>query len=294
MNTEYGFNVQPDPLGRALEAARRATDAAPSNHFAYLALAPTLFFRKEFQAFRSAAERALTLNPMDSGTMAYLGTLISLAGDWERGCALVQRAIQLNPKHPGWYWFPHFYNAYRKSDYRGALNFALKINMPRFYATHLMAAAAYGQLGERDAATKALRELLVLWPSFGVSAREEMGKWCDPDLVEHLIDGFRKAGLEIADNGSSDSPTRGETFTDSRQRRSEIMGAAPAKSIAVLPFVNLSADKNDEYLSDGMTEELINALAKVQGCACRGAVHRSLSKGKTRRTFSAKSVSNCM
>src|SRR5262245_35602295 len=32
--------------------------------------------------------------------------------------------------------------------------------------------------------------------------------------------------------------------------------AAPAKSVAVLPFVNVSADKNDEYFSDGMTEEL--------------------------------------
>ncbi len=278
---KYGFNVQPDPLSRALEAAWRATDAAPSNHFAYLALAPTLFFRKEFQAFRSAAERALTLNPMDSGTMAYLGTLISLAGDWERGCALVHRAIQLNPKHPGWYWFPPFYNAYRKSDYRGALNFALKINMPRFYATHLMAAAAYGQLGERDAATKALRELLVLWPNFGVSAREEMGKWCDPDLVEHLMDGLRKAGREIYDNGSSDSPARGETFPASRRRRSDIMGAAPTKSIAVLPFVNLSADKNDEYLSDGMTEELINALARVPGLRVPGRTSCFAFKGKT-------------
>ena len=192
---KYGFNARPDPLARALEAARRATDAASSNHFAYLALAATLFFLKEFEAFRSAAEQAVILNPMDSGTIAYLGTLISLAGDWERGCALVDRAIQLNPKHPGWYWFPAFYNAYRKSDYRGALNVAVKINMPRFYATPLVTAAACGQLGERDAAGKALRELLVLWPDFGVSAREEMGKWFDPDLAEHMLDGLRKAGL---------------------------------------------------------------------------------------------------
>jgi adenylate cyclase len=37
-----------------------------------------------------------------------------------------------------------------------------------------------------------------------------------------------------------------------------------AKSIAVLPFVNMSADKADEYLSDGMTEELLNALTRVK------------------------------
>src|SRR6266850_7831071 len=36
------------------------------------------------------------------------------------------------------------------------------------------------------------------------------------------------------------------------------------KSIAVLPFVNMSADKADEYLSDGMTEELLSALTKVK------------------------------
>ena len=36
-------------------------------------------------------------------------------------------------------------------------------------------------------------------------------------------------------------------------------------SIAVLPFVNTSADPDTEYFSDGMTDELINALAKVDG-----------------------------
>src|SRR4029077_4452096 len=74
--------------------------------------------------------------------------------------------------------------------------------------------------------------------------------------------------------------TRGERFTGNRQRRSEIMGAAPAKSIAVLPFVNLSADKHDEYLSDGMTEELINALARVPGLRVPGRTSCFAFKGK--------------
>ena len=34
-------------------------------------------------------------------------------------------------------------------------------------------------------------------------------------------------------------------------------------TIAVLPFLNISADKDNEYFSDGITEEIINALAKI-------------------------------
>src|SRR5438132_2896164 len=43
------------------------------------------------------------------------------------------------------------------------------------------------------------------------------------------------------------------------------MDAKGARSIAVLPFVNMSSDKENEYFSDGITEELINALANVEG-----------------------------
>src|SRR5438046_3606228 len=64
------------------------------------------------------------------------------------------------------------------------------------------------------------------------------------------------------------------------QRPQNIRGAAPAKSVAVLPFVNMSADKNDEYLSDGMTEELINALAKVPGLRVPGRTSCFAFKGK--------------
>jgi adenylate cyclase len=65
------------------------------------------------------------------------------------------------------------------------------------------------------------------------------------------------------------------------QRPQKIRGATPAKSVAVLPFVNMSADKNDEYLSDGMTEELINSLAKVPGLRVPGRTSCFAFKGKS-------------
>lgn len=52
------------------------------------------------------------------------------------------------------------------------------------------------------------------------------------------------------------------------------------KSVAVLPFVNMSQDKSDEYLSDGMTEELLNVLSKVRGLRVPGRSSSFAFKGK--------------
>src|SRR6266436_1411714 len=65
-----------------------------------------------------------------------------------------------------------------------------------------------------------------------------------------------------------------------RSSRSTITATADTKSIAVLPFVNMSADKNDEYLSDGMTEELINVLSKMPGLRVPGRTSCFAFKGK--------------
>jgi serine/threonine protein kinase/tetratricopeptide (TPR) repeat protein len=197
-----GLNPRPDPLGRALAAARRSIEAAPTNNLGYSALATVHYFQHDLLAFRAQAERAIELNPMDGSNLAHVGLLMADSGDWERGIALAEAALRLNPHHPGWYWFAPFRNAYRKGDYQGALSIVLKINMPGYFLPYAFTAAVYGQLGMREPAQNSIHQLLALRPDFAATARAQFGKTYDAELVEHLIDGLRKAGLEIAEEVS--------------------------------------------------------------------------------------------
>ena len=68
------------------------------------------------------------------------------------------------------------------------------------------------------------------------------------------------------------------------KRAVEVVGSnvSSEKSIAVLPFNNLSAGKDDTYFGDGIAEELLGALAKVDGL--RVAARRSSFSFKDRET----------
>lgn len=54
---------------------------------------------------------------------------------------------------------------------------------------------------------------------------------------------------------------------------------AARQSVAVLPFENMSADPDNEYFSDGITEEILNALTQVQGLRVPGRTSSFSFKG---------------
>jgi adenylate cyclase len=69
-------------------------------------------------------------------------------------------------------------------------------------------------------------------------------------------------------------------YTAGNKTAAVLPNESPTKSIAVLPFVNMSADKNDEYLSDGVSEELITALSKITGLQVKARTSSFAFKGK--------------
>ena len=56
--------------------------------------------------------------------------------------------------------------------------------------------------------------------------------------------------------------------------------AIPDRSIAVLAFVNMSADPENEFFSDGIAEEILNALAKLEGLKVAGRTSAFHFKGR--------------
>jgi TolB-like protein len=70
------------------------------------------------------------------------------------------------------------------------------------------------------------------------------------------------------------------THTMTEQTATEDVSTQVDKSIAVLPFVNMSSDPEQEYFSDGLSEEILNLLAKIDGLKVIGRTSSFAFKGK--------------
>jgi adenylate cyclase len=198
---EYAFGfpgADETSLDRALAAARRGVELDRANQFAMVALAQTHFFRQDLAAFRPAAERAMALNPLNTDALGILGLQIVHTGEFERGTAIVRRAMELNPNHAGWMHFAPLWNHFHKGEYEEALACANRVDVPGLFWPFLVMASACGHLGRRSEAAAAVRDLLALDPEFAAHARSNVGTWhFASGLMEPILEGLRKAGLEI-------------------------------------------------------------------------------------------------
>jgi serine/threonine-protein kinase len=91
-------------------------------------------------------------------------------------------------------------------------------------------------------------------------------------LAYFLVDKFglsrRPLVREAAPSVAQNTVSPASTFTP------------PPRSVAVLPFVNISGDKEQEYFSDGLTEELLNSLSRINELRVTGRTSSFYFKGE--------------
>jgi tetratricopeptide (TPR) repeat protein len=189
----FEMNPRPNPVGRALTHALAATQLDPQNAHARCWLAIVHFFRGENERFEKEAQLALSLNPNDPETLADIRHYYAFMGQFERGAELSRRAQHLNPLHPSWYHFSFARLHYHQKDYEQVAIDMENIGLAHFYWSHMLTAAAKGQLGRSDAG-EALARIFAVKPTF--SAHAELQRWnAAPADLEHIVEGLRKAGL---------------------------------------------------------------------------------------------------
>ena len=195
----YSLQLFPldSPLEQALAAAHKGAALEPENQITRAALAHVYFFRNERELFLPEAETALALNPNAPGPIGFLGWLLALYGEWERGLAILEKGIELNPHYPGWFHMAPFFYYYLQERYEEAYQEALAFKMPQLFWDPLLRAAALGRLGREQEGARALAELLHLRPDFPTAGPFLISCYAKfPNLVAGLLDGLRLAGLK--------------------------------------------------------------------------------------------------
>jgi serine/threonine protein kinase len=88
-----------------------------------------------------------------------------------------------------------------------------------------------------------------------------------PDRLEQIINKALEKERRLRYQSASDLLADLQRLKRDRDsgRVAAAVETARVPSLAVLPFANLSADKEQEYFSDGLAEEIINALAQISG-----------------------------
>jgi adenylate cyclase len=153
-----------------------------------------------------------------------------------------------------------------------------------------------------SAALDAARAVIVVWTPNSVDSRWVRGEAREAAdrgvLVPVRFDNARLP-IDARAMHTTDLDRWGESrdsaeFKNLARALSSLFGSGPrgsasgpsgnaddAVSIAVLPFVNMSADPEQEYFSDGLSEELINQLVKIKNLRVAGRTSCFAFKGKT-------------
>ncbi len=248
LEAAFGYSESPaESLKRAFEFNDKALELDPTLACATGNRGQIYLLQGKIDEAIVFGKKAIAMAPNLDTNYALLSGTMRYAGRFDESIPLMQKAMRLNPFYPAIYltgYGSSLLMAKRYEEalvvYKELLNRAQKGEFPRLFA-HLGLSVAYAEIGNEESAKSHVSKILEGNPNFSLEGAAKLARYKDPRHTEQWFTSLRKAGLpEHPPLKLPDKP-----------------------SIAVLPFDNLSADPKQAYLADGITENIISALARA-------------------------------
>lgn len=189
----WGEPVEPNRRV-ALELARKAVAIDPNDAGCRWVLGNLLAYERNFEEADAEFARTFELDPNEADAWATLADIATLAGRVEEGLEDIRKAFRLNPIPASWYYLTLGQAQYAARDYEAAIETLRRDETYRTSSRRFLA-ASLAQLGRLDEARAEVELFLVSNPHFTTSHWVWTEPFRDDAMLEHFVDGFRKAGL---------------------------------------------------------------------------------------------------
>jgi len=134
----------------------------------------------------------------------------------------------------------------------------------RYLASLSSLASCYAELGRIRQAISCCQRILHVEPHREAVIRQLMTYQQEAGYRAQALDTYREGERALREHLDVEPSAETRVLRDEINRRHAEEPSLDARRIAVLPLQNYSPDAEDEYIADGMTEELIGWIAKVK------------------------------
>jgi len=198
LDAEFGWISS---ITESLAEAQRLTEQAlrldPEKPQLYSLRGHLNLLLRNFNQAVADGERAVETERNDADAPALLAFTLTYTGEPERAIALMQRAIELNPRYPAWYGWALGRAVRLAGDPERAVE-TLEANLPERPASMIPLVElviAYGEAGDSSMANAMAATIRQRVPHFSIGAWAALQPYEDPAMTERDAAALRTAGL---------------------------------------------------------------------------------------------------